>query len=157
MDRARPLRGPPPGVQAGSPRPTRTASPWGPQLRLSQCGPGKIEIPFAPQSCSLLITRAVCSTKSYSPALGSCPDTCALPGSRLGLAKSKSKSRTPPPHPTPATPRHALGVREREKRGKEPGSSISPKTAHWMLLNHMTLPGSHRFEPKKLAISCHST
>jgi len=73
-----------------------------PQLRLSQCGPGKIEIPLTLQSCSLLITRAVCSTSptaqhlAHVRALGSCPGTCALPQEQTWPLPRARAKQTPP-------------------------------------------------------------
>ena len=159
MDRARPLRGPPPGVQARLLGPLGPRAPGGPSASALPVRPREDRDSVCPPKLFSLNYMSSIFNKSYSPALGSCPDTCALPQEPTWpLPRARAKQNLlPPPRPAPApTPRHALGVRE-GKEGKAPGSSISPKTAHWMLLNHMTLPVSHRFEPKKLAISCHST
>ena len=81
-----------PVSSAHSDRAPRRAS----QLRLSQCGPGKIEIPFAPQSCSLLITRAVCSTSPTAQHLAHVQALVRSPRSRLGPCQEQEQSRTPP-------------------------------------------------------------
>lgn len=127
MDRARPLRGPPPGVQASLLGPLGPRAPEGPPASALPVRPlGRSRFRLPPKLFSLNYKSSMFN-KSYSPALGSCPDTCALPRGRLGPCQEQEQSRTPPPHPTPATPRHALGVREGEKEGKEAREFHIPK------------------------------
>ena len=148
MDRARPLSGPPPGVQARLLGPLGPRAPAGPPASALPVPPREDRDSVCPPKLFSLNYKSSMSNRSYRPALGSCPGTCALPRGRLGPCQEREQSRTPLPG--------LWGLRV-GKRGKELGSSTSPENAHWMLLNHMTLPVSHRFGPKKLAISCHST
>lgn len=121
MDRARPLRGPPPGVQASLLGPLGPRAPEGPPASALPVRPREDRDSVCPPKLFSLNYKSSMFNKSYSPALGSCPDTCALPpGADLALAKSKSKAEPHPHTPPPPLPAMLWGW-EREKRGKSQG------------------------------------
>lgn len=105
MDRARPLSGPPPGVQARLLGPLGPRAPAGPPASALPVRPREDRDSVCPPKLFSLNYKSSMSNKSYRPALGSCPGTCALPqGQTWPLPRAK---QNPPPN--------ALGGEGREK------------------------------------------
>lgn len=142
MDRARPLRGPPPG-----PPPRASARLRGPLGPHAGAGPEASVLPrrlreervsTCPQIASLLITRVIRPTGPTAQHLAAVPALVRVPRSGLGPCQEHEQSS-----PTP----NALVEQGRggKKKKKELGSSIFKKNAQWIMLDHMTLPMSHHF------------
>lgn len=124
MDRARPLRGPPPGVQARLLGPLGPRAPGGPSASALPVRPREDRDSVCPPKLFSLNYMSSIFNKSYSPALGSCPDTCALPQEPtwpLPRARAKQNLLPPPPAPPrPPLPAMLWGW-GRGKRGKRQG------------------------------------
>lgn len=126
MDRARPLRGPPPGVQASLLGPLGPRAPEGPPASALPVRPREDRDSVCPPKLFSLNYKSSMFNKSYSPALGSCPDTCALPREPTWpLPRARAKQNpTPTPHTRHSPP--CFGG-ERGKRGERAREFHIPK------------------------------